>query len=195
LDEACHGNLELSDGQSIWIDEWIRRGNGDEYQVIKVMTNKIYNLNHNLETNINNEEPVHQEVDPNQSENLNLNLNLNQSENQNLNQSEKIEYLLLRIRINKKKWCPDNIKYYISFHTTLKNACLEAQLQIQHVDKKNHCRKKLVNLEPIWIKNNSISIECENVTDNLINCHFYKIIKLEENKEINLSTFFKFQQK
>ena len=93
----------LRDGQSVWVDEWVRRRNGDLYQIIKVVPNELYDLSDNdMRNNLDNTNFSNQ-------------------------------YMFLHIKIRKNRCCPDNIKFYISFHETLN----EDELKM---------------LEPVWIK-------------------------------------------
>ena len=34
----------LKEGYSVWVDEWVRRRNGDKYQIVKIKPNEIYDL-------------------------------------------------------------------------------------------------------------------------------------------------------
>jgi hypothetical protein len=93
---------KLKRGKSVWIDEWVRRSNGDLYQILKITPNQKYDLH-----------------DPDDFDDVDL-----QRIDDKKNDS-KIQCLLLHINIDKSEWCPDNINYYISFHNTIDDACDE----------------------------------------------------------------------
>ncbi|AKI79767.1 hypothetical protein QJ850_gp038 [Acanthamoeba polyphaga mimivirus] len=140
----------LKMGSSIWRDEWIRRNNGDKYQIIKITTDKEYEL-----LKYGNEK-FNEEVDEN-------------TDGENI-----IKYMLLHIKVKTSKWCPDNIKYFVSFYFTLENACAFADIG----DKKN----LLKNLEPVWINKNKIDVGlCSKGGD------YFQIIELEYDEKINLN--------
>lgn len=74
---------------SYWVDEWIRRRNGDRYTVQPI--------NNNINYDLNDFENVECEEIPNM----------------------KSKMMLIHISIDKEKWCPSNIKYNISFHENI----------------------------------------------------------------------------
>lgn len=139
----------LESGESLWVDEWIRRSNGDKYQVIKITPNEIYNLSKNLYNSTD------------------------------INQDIQIQYMLLHVHVDEKEDCPDNIKYYVSFHTMLRDACKEAASHFFD-DNKKYFMPKIHNLESVWI-------ERDNYKSDTVTGDYYEIIKLEENKKINLN--------
>jgi hypothetical protein len=50
-DEFKSEQLEdLKQGKSLWVDEWVRRRNGDSYQILKIIPEKIYCLNDHVVT-------------------------------------------------------------------------------------------------------------------------------------------------
>ncbi|AAV50318.1 hypothetical protein [Acanthamoeba castellanii mimivirus] len=165
--KACNyiGNMDdfdremLKKGSSIWIDEWIRRKNGDEYQIIKITTNKEYELLKYENEKFNLDSDVDENSDVNEDSNVDENI---------------IKYMLLHIKVKTSKWCPNNIKYFVSFYFTLENACDFADIG----DKTN----LLKNLESVWINKNKIDVGlCSKGGD------YFQIIELESDKKINLN--------
>ncbi len=82
--------IKLAKGKSIWIDEWVRRSNGDRYQIIELSSSVKYNLN-------------------------DLDTGCLKSDISNKN----IKYMLLRIKIRTQLDCPNNVRYYVSFYETI----------------------------------------------------------------------------
>lgn len=140
----------LKEGSSIWIDEWVRRNNGDKYQIIKITTDKKYELLKHYE------EDLDEEIDS------------------EIIEENTIKYMLLHIKVKTSKWCPNNIKYFVSFHFELETACDFVDIG----DKKNI----LKNFEPVWINKNKIDAGlCSKGGD------YFQIIELESDKKINLN--------
>jgi hypothetical protein len=84
-------NLQQS-GNVIWVDEWVRRRNGDKYQTITIIKDKIYNLsNYSLESG-------------------------------NDIGAAAVTHAVVFISVDKSKWCPDNIVFSISFHENIEGA-------------------------------------------------------------------------
>ncbi|AYV82997.1 MAG: hypothetical protein Hyperionvirus3_143 [Hyperionvirus sp.] len=81
----------LKKGYRVWVDEWVRRSNGDRYQIFKATANKIYDD----AASLNEAEPDDEAKDT------------------------ELGYMLLQINVKKFEYCPDNISYKISFHNTL----------------------------------------------------------------------------
>ncbi|AKI78797.1 hypothetical protein qu_45 [Acanthamoeba polyphaga mimivirus] len=166
--KACNyiGNMDdfdrkmLKEGSSIWIDEWIRRNNGDKYQIIKITTNKEYEL-----LKYENEE-FHEESD----------VETDAESNEELCGENIIKYMLLHIKVKTSKWCPNNIKYFVSFHFELETAC-----DIVDIGDKSSLLK---NLEPVWINKNKLDVGlCSKGGD------YFQIIELESDKKFNLNKF------
>lgn len=82
-------------GSSVWITEWERRGNGDNYQVLQVETGHSY--------------------DPNEQ-------NICDTVKNNSTPDIKIQYMLVYTHIDNTECCPDNIKLRISFFETQTDA-------------------------------------------------------------------------
>ncbi|BCS83755.1 hypothetical protein QLL95_gp0368 [Cotonvirus japonicus] len=144
----------LQAGSSIWKDEWVRRNNGDKYQIIKIETNKEYELLKYY----------------NDGKNGSLSIG-------EINEENIIKYMLLHIKVKTSKWCPDNIKYFISFHFTLETALYQC-VQKNIGDKKD----LLQNFESVWINNDNDSAEiCPKGGD------YYQIIEIKSDEEINLN--------
>lgn len=164
--KACNyiGNMDdfdrkmLKEGSSIWIDEWIRRNNGDKYQIIKITTDKKYEL-----LKYENEE-FHEESDAESDA----------ESNEELYGENIIKYMLLHIKVKTSKWCPNNIKYFVSFHFELETAC-----DIVDIGDKSSLLK---NLEPVWINKNKLDVGlCSKGGD------YFQIIELESDKKFNLN--------
>jgi len=95
---------------------------------------------------------------------------LNSNEEINVN----VTHFLLQIKINKYKWCPKNIKFYISFHESGKNA--------YHRAKEILSNSELGNLKNGYWKNDI------NNEDN-DKGQFFIIVKLKPNENICLNDF------
>lgn len=154
-----------------WIDEWVRRRNGDLYQYLKVIPGKIYDLSKN---NIANDSCSDTHIDYDNTMNNDEIINGCIDDEAN----DTIKYMFLHVRVRSREWCPDNIKYYISFYRTLKAVCIAAK-DMKYIDDRII---ELKNFNKIWINKNK--------TDGNIDPDggdFYQIIKLEHNKELNLN--------
>jgi hypothetical protein len=111
----------LEKGEVIWIDEWVRRSNGDIFQVFKIIPTMEYKT---------------------KGDNINVKCKLN-------NDGE-IKYLVLNIYVDKNKDCPNDILFYISFHCDIKSAC-DYGLEIINENKDNNESngEKLMLLKPL----------------------------------------------
>lgn len=128
-------------GDVTWIDEWVRRRNGDKYQTINIIPDKQYDLSEwKLESNPE--------------------LNINAS------------HLLLKIRVDKNEYCPDNIKYYVSFYKTSDDAYRGATKYLENTE--------LSKLKTGYWKEYD---DEPHIGD------FFIIIKLEKDEEICLNDF------
>jgi len=76
---------ERTQSDPLWVDEWVRRRNGDLYQTINIRLETIYDL---------------QEYDVNHNRGV----------------EGAANFMLLKVRIRVGRWCPDNIKYYVTFY-------------------------------------------------------------------------------
>ncbi len=160
----------LKDGYSIWIDEWVRRRNGDKYQIFKIKLNREYDLR-NLSRDLGN--------------------SLN---NDNTDQHNLARYLLLHVRVRKLDDCPDNIIYYISFHKDLESAygdvCNKTKIIYRihdgNMDKllTEDSKNTLMNLEELWINLD------DSIPDHEIDPEggdYFQIIRLKQDEIINLN--------
>lgn len=94
IDEMEPDELKaLAACQSVWIDEWIRRSNGDRYQILPIIPNKINNLKRIVDV-----ADIGKKC------------------------SEKIKYVLVNIDFDKEADCIDDIDIYVSFHENAENA-------------------------------------------------------------------------
>jgi hypothetical protein len=164
-DKSSYSDLKhfMSD-HDIWVDEWVRRSNGDRYITFVPHFNIFYKLS-----------VLHQREDIKEAKN-----------------SEKIQYIFLRIKVDNSKRCPENIEFWLSFHSTLVNAIVFAKNQTKWdtdfteetpvFDRKD--RKKLYSLEPVWI-------EAENKRDpsSHIVGDFYQIIPISLHVKIDLHRY------
>jgi hypothetical protein len=99
---------KLKRGDNVWIDEWIRRRNGDNHQIFKINPNYVYYLNEHSDGRINDIEQC------------------------------DINYILLNIEIDKSKWCPDNIIFSISCHRSLNDVAKRVkELNLAKDDRRN----------------------------------------------------------
>lgn len=147
-----NGKFKLND--IVWVDEWVRRRNGDKYHLFEVIPNNIYDLqNYDI-----TEDTKNIVVAP---------------------ASEIIQFMFLHVILDTLKWCPDNIKYEFSLHTSFNNAFeLGSSFLKTSIDK-----EKLEQLQPVWIdKNidNSQKHKCG---------AFYQIIKINYDETICLNKF------
>jgi hypothetical protein len=91
---------KLEDLESVhqcWIDEWVRRRNGDWYQIKPINNGDEWNLTDFCEQNT---------VDK---------------------RDEHPQFMMLHIQVNKKAWCPENIQFFLTFHSTIKDAEAQAR--------------------------------------------------------------------
>jgi hypothetical protein len=89
-------------GCTEWVDEWVRRRNGDMYHFFKLAPDVVYDLH---EYDLGGDKNVRTKTDTKSSDTAN-----------------KEQYLLLQITVRKEEWCPDNITFKVSFHTTFATA-------------------------------------------------------------------------
>lgn len=120
-DELPEDIENLKNGDPIWIDEWVRRSNGDHYQITKIEEGEIYNLQdlyiqHDLCANEDDEKD-----------------------------SNTANFMLLHINIRKEEWCPDNITVNISFYSSLDSASERVNSLLT-----NDKLQELLELEPVW---------------------------------------------
>lgn len=87
-----YSSLDISDGPK-WVDEWVRRSNGDLYHTFKIIVNETLALDSYDVTGGTYINPDAQNV-----------------------------YLALSIFVDKEQWCPDNICFKISFHENIEEA-------------------------------------------------------------------------
>jgi hypothetical protein len=80
------GMLYEKGNNSVWVDEWIRRRNGDRYTIQPINYEKIYDLNEFDELNC--------VKIPNMS----------------------AKFILIHTLIDKQEYCPNNIKFNVSFY-------------------------------------------------------------------------------
>ena len=81
----------------LWIDEWVRRSNGDLYLVFKADSRKTYN--------------IYDMIDDDHRKN---------------DDDAPNRYMLLHTKIRPNRWCPDNIHYFVSFHPTVEKAAIHS---------------------------------------------------------------------
>jgi len=142
-DTAEHLN-RLKEGQAVWIDEWVRRSNGDLYQIVKP--------------------------------DLDTWLDLSQ-EQENSKEAHDVKYMMLEICIDKTEWCPKNIKFEASFHTTQEQARLMLPNDIYDLYQTvKQDISQLNESDTWWVKQDGVG------------CH-YQILKLEVGKRICLNTY------
>jgi hypothetical protein len=172
--------LYLEKYGDVWIDEWVRRRNGDQYKVFEIELNKTYKF---FTSDYSYSED---------GKNIEKDMKKLSIEN------SSIQYVLLHVDINKSEWCPYNIKYSVSFHNTLDDACEKVS---DFCDKSNI--EELKKLQPVWIPEwiedlNNCTI---NTTDKDMakikqtgNGDYYQIIKMEYDKQIYLNEYCKYVQ-
>lgn len=80
---------DLKKDSCCWIDEWVRRSNGDLYQIKSIAPDKVeYDL---MEINCRE------------------------------NKEKECKYMTLHIEVDKKEYCPDNIKFSVTFHKSIED--------------------------------------------------------------------------
>ena len=109
---------KFKNGGKIWIDEWIRRRNGDVYQICKIVFDMEYDLSK-------------------------WDICSSMSDDKNITNC----YLLLHISIDKDKWCPDNIIFNIIFYKTISeiNNSLKNKLNESIIKKIQNMEKIWIN--------------------------------------------------
>lgn len=100
----------LKIGSTVWVDEWERRRNGDQYQILQPETNHWYSLQKYDITDGKNEEFS--------------------------NGNKTFQYMSLHIRVRPSEWCPDNILYYAAFHETLDEAVMFVEKRIEETEER-----------------------------------------------------------
>jgi hypothetical protein len=98
----AENNVEerLLKGSSVWIDEWVRRRNGDWYQVATITSNVNYEVAYGFLSGLTQDNKI----------------------------NTNIRYMRLQTKINKKEWCPDNIQFFVEFFAS-KDECEKALKQ------------------------------------------------------------------
>ena len=129
----------LPKGEVLWIDEWIRRRNGDAFQIIPVSENVQYDLS---QREFNWESKT----------------------------SGNLDFLLVHTAVNKHEYCPDNIQFDISFHSTAEIAAEQAELEL---DDENTLKDK----GSVWI------------SDGDVDGDHYQIVKLVYNETVCLNSY------
>lgn len=171
---------DLREDQVLWIDEWVRRSNGDKYHIFKITLDKEYDL-HDYNINIKDDIYDLHDYNINKKDDVedNNKENSNQVDDKDIKIYENNElYMFLHVNVKKFEWCPDNINYKISFYKTLDSACENGNQFLETLEEENKLRK----LESIWINNKNYDVSKGNGDH-------YQIIKLENNKVIELNKY------
>src|SRR5438874_774721 len=92
----------------VWVDEWVRRGNGDKYQIAELEENKTYKLLEDDFTDYNFDDNFDDIRFP----------------------VKGCNYMFLHIRVDKERECPYNINFKISFYETIRDAFKDGSLRI-----------------------------------------------------------------
>ncbi len=107
--EKCEQDQDVvAFGCTEWVDEWVRRRNGDLYHFFKLVPEVVYDL---------------REYD--------LGGDGTKTDTKYLDTTNKEQYMLLQITVRKDKWCPDNITFKVSFHTTFVTAFYFAKANLE----------------------------------------------------------------
>lgn len=161
--------------EPVWVDEWVRRSNGDRYQVFQSRVGGNYDL---------------AEHDVNDSFS-------------GLYQSGEIccvSYMLVNIKIDKDKWCPNNITFNIEFFETFKNAFTKMierfKLEVEYDDEDLSDNEddnyddgtNEENIGNIYDENKNTKICVRKRSKKIFN--FFKIVKLEDNTEYCINEMF-----
>lgn len=166
IENCSSGNYDdLEKGNVICIDEWDRRRNSDKYQAFELTLGRIYDMS---SYNINDKERYKYDQPSN-----NGSVRAKQKKVDN-----NVQYMLLHIKVRSKCYCPDNIKFEISFYKTFNEAFLTGKGYLKRGKIISDFRKM-----PVWQTVNDI--ECLDDHDG----DHYQIIKLECDKRICLNTY------
>ena len=151
----------LENGEAIWIDEWVRRSNGDRYQILRIVPEESYHLN-----------------------NLASYCDLSSDAKDIGVCGDDLRYMLLHVHVDKAEICPDNVILCISFYATVRIATFAATEAVTEC-KKSECSKaeisKLSELEPVWINKNDTTTKDSG--------DHYQIVKLVEGETMYLNSY------
>lgn len=165
----------LKSNDYLWVDEWVRRRNGDRYQVFPIVLDKKYkSLSDEYES-----------------------ISTDLEGNAGGRASGLPEYMLLHIKVDKDEWCPDNMIINVSMHLNQDTAFIASDLD--HSFKSEFRGGKGIWI-PIrtydWYSDDEEDKPQGTIGDNTRKEHtdkdhgeFYKLIKIELNKPFYLNDY------
>lgn len=108
-DEDDDNREDLLCGECVWIGEWIRRSNGDSYQILPIRYEQTYNPLKTLSASEQKDDAGTDDV------------------SDTFDVPETTLYAFVKIEINQNKYCPDNATFKVSFHKSFELAMDEAR--------------------------------------------------------------------
>lgn len=152
---------ELSSGSVVWKDEWVRRQNGDKYQIFELEKMRIYDLYH---YDINDD----------------IYKNYGHCDQITKKTNSNVMYMLLQTKVRPGYLSKDKINFEISFYQTF-NATFQTGLE--YLD--NELKNDFKNMFPVWQKERYSSYE--EYSD--WNGDHFQIIKVEFDQRICLNDY------
>jgi hypothetical protein len=116
----------LKKGHAVWIDEWVRRSNGDRYRISNLRPEMTHQFGGEYDQDVENGEL-----------------------------KNNVSFMALHICIRRSEWCPENITFSVSFHTTIEKACDMGKSSL-YSDEEDEDKsiidsvEKIRNLQPVW---------------------------------------------
>jgi hypothetical protein len=173
----------LKNTGTVWIDEWVRRSNGDRYTVFKPTHGTVYHMRDFTMDRRAIPMPLvacMPDAIPLVADLSGMPLDMVAMPHDH----NRIGYLVLRVKIRKSNGCPYNLLYTISIHSTLESAHISAISLIDRHRCYGHVvtekqTKQLAGLNPVWVEHP------HNPTDG----DMYRIIGLKHDKCVNLNKY------
>lgn len=226
-DLDLENEAKFKKGEPIWINEWVRRRNGDKYHIVSPLLGKVYNLQNfdvtkyeesdtedDTEDDTDDDAENNTDIDTDKktneysiasstecSQNIlitksDINKSIDTSiDNIKLHESKTIDnvlgYMLVYIIVDKEQECPYNIKYLVTFHSTLEDVCSDIVNILKKFYRKHSLSNsnnealwdKIKQFEPIWLKDTE-TIDKTGKLKMSINGRHLQIVKLESGKKI-----------
>lgn len=143
----------------VWVDEWVRRRNGDLYQVIPLELDRIYELG----------EPISVMKESDMS-------------------NEHARFMLLHIVVDKTQWCPENIRFMISFYSS-KDKNIQVDLDDSRMNNLLDLKPVLRKLKEYHWWSDSDTETSEDLALNDAKWEYYQMIPIEPAEEIYLNGY------
>lgn len=156
----------LENGLDVWINEWIRRCNGDRYKVFTLSEDETYDVTESSPFYyINSDDDDDSDDSDNDSNECNdMGINL--------------QYMLFHVYVDDSMQCPSDIKYEISFYKTLSKAYEILNKYLYYLDQKL-VKQDDNNLPQIFVKS-------EYHRSDSASGDYYQIILLKYNERMCL---------